>query len=126
MIIESLLNASTKYGGTALSNNGTPIESVMEILYHFNYPHVDKEFRWLWLFFNPGCQAQVQVAITDTFIKGAKKWLDVGDVSSGIKLFRFPSGSKGKLLFLKISDRAKDARYDFYGVAIDANLNPQA
>lgn len=113
------------YGGTATSDNNNPIEATMEILFHFNYPYVDKEFRWLWLFFNPGCQAKVQVAMTDTFIKGAKKWLDVGDVSSGIKQFRFPTGSKGKLLFLRITESSKNARFDYYGCAIDANLNPQ-
>ena len=114
------------FGGTATSDNGQPISSVMDILYHFNYPHVDKEFRWLWLFFNPGCQAKVQVAVADTFIKGSKKWIDVGDVSSGIKQFRFPAGCKGKLLFLRITEASTGPRFDYYGCAIDANLNPQA
>ncbi len=113
-----------QFGGTATSDNGTPIASVMDMLYHFNYPYVDKEFRYIWLFFNPGCQAKVQVAITDTFIKGAKKWVDIGDVSSGIKMFRFPNNSKGKLLWLRITESSGDARFDYYGMACDANLNP--
>lgn len=115
-----------QYSGTSTSDNGNTIEAKMEFFYHFNQPHVDKEFRWIWLFFNPGCQAQVQVATASTFTKQSLKWLDVGDVSDGLKQFRFPAGSKGKFLFLRISEASRNARFTYYGCAIDANLNPQA
>ena len=114
-----------KYGGTYTDDNGQSIQSVMELVYHLNYPHIDKEFRWIWLFFNPGCQAKIQVAITDAFSRPSKKWVDVGDVSTGVVKFRFPPGSKGKFLFLKIYEASRNTPFTYYGCAIDANLNPQ-
>lgn len=107
------------YGGTATSDNGSTIESIMEFIFYGGAPEVDKKYKNISLFFNPGCQAHCQVAIEDTFTKGKKNWYSVGDVSSGVAEFRFPPGSQGKLLFVKITEASRNTRFNFYGGAVD-------
>lgn len=110
------------YGGTARTDNGTAIESELMYLTHFGVPHLEKKFNFLTAFFNPGCQAHVQVAITDTFRKNALQWTDLGDATSGTVNYRFESGSQGNLLLVKIVDRSRDAQFDFYGFSVDADV----
>ena len=109
-----------KYGGTAIADNATTITAVMEMVFNFNAPWFDKDWRWFWGFFNPGCEAQVQVALADTFIKGTKKWIDLGDARSGVVQYRFPTGSRSKLLYLRIKESSKTARFVFYGACLGA------
>lgn len=97
------------------NDNSKPIESIMEFVYHFGVPNLIKEMRWFWGFFNPGCEAQIQIAIGDTYTKGQKNWIDLGDAKNGVVQYRFPTGSRGKLLFLRIKENSTNAPFTYYG-----------
>ena len=110
------------FGGTAVSDNGSAIEAIMEFVIHGGRPDLDKTWRYLKLMFNPGNEAKVAVAISDTFTKGKKKWIGLGDCSDGSFDFRFPSGSQGRLLFVKITEMSTNNRFQFYGFSYEADL----
>jgi len=80
---------------------------------------MDKKFSFIRAHFNPGCCARMQVAITDTFNTDSKKWIDLGDLQTGFKKMAFPQGSRGKLLFYKITDSNTVSSFKFYGMTID-------
>jgi hypothetical protein len=107
------------FGGTALSDNGNPIESIAEGFLHFGEPEIDKYFTELWAFSSPGCQATLQIAISDTFNRNSLNWQNVGSLSSGCKHFGFPPQSRGKFLFYRIHEFSKDSRFTFYGFAVN-------
>ena len=69
--------------GTATSDNGKPIESVLEGVLHMGAPESDKQWKYLWAFANPGCQAKIQVSMADTFTRDKKKWIDLVQVKDG-------------------------------------------
>lgn len=108
------------YGGTALSDNGVPIAAVIELFFDFQTPQFDKDWRWLWAFFNPGCEAQIQFACANTFIKGKKIWQDLGDFDATVGAYRFPTGSRSKFLFIRIKESSSASRFDNYGIALSA------
>ena len=112
------------YGGTVTADNGATIECVMEGVLHMS-TLLDKKWNWFSASFNPGCQAKIQVAITNTFSKGAKNWVDLGDASSGVVDYKFPEGSRGKFLFWKIYEASRNARLHFYGFEFDADIIPR-
>lgn len=107
------------YGGTATSDSGRPIESVIEFIYHDGAPEMEKKFNYAWLAFNPGCQARVQIAVGNSYVKGRKNWVDLGDVSSGFAELGFRNGERGRLLFIKITDMSIDSRFSWYGCVVD-------
>lgn len=107
---------------SSFTDNGSPISAVLELFTDCKAPEYEKKFQFLDLFFNPGCEARVQVAIEKTFHKQSKKWIDVGDCSSGHKAFRFPTGSRGEFLFLKISDTSRNTPFIFYGAVVSYEL----
>ena len=72
--------------------------------------------------FNPGCSAQVKVAISNTFTKGAKNWIDLGQAVDGVVDYHFPSGSRGRLLYWKITESSRNSRLNFYGMEFDAEV----
>ena len=106
------------YGGTQTSDNTASINAVMEFVIHANSPETEKEWPYCWFFFNPGAQAHVQVAPTNTFTKGKKKWIDLGDVKDGVVEFR-SSGLTSRLLHVKISESSRGARFHFFGFSYD-------
>ena len=110
------------FGGTVTTDNTATIASRMLFYLHAGAPESDKEWKYLWLFFNPGNQAKVQVAISDTFTAGKLNWVDLGDCSDGVAEFRFPAGSRGKFLFVKIYEASRNNRFQFYGFAYDAEV----
>lgn len=109
------------YGNNALNDNGSPIEVIMEGIIHMNTLQ-DKDWYWFRAMFNPGCEAQIQIAITDTFTKGKKNWVTLGDARDGAVEYRFPSGSTGKFLYWKIIESSRNSRLNFYGFEYEANL----
>jgi len=113
-----------KLSGTATTDNGNAIESVMEFVIHLDQPDINKKWNRFTGFFNPGCQAQVQIAMGDTYVASRKKWTDLGDVKTGVVQYKFPLGSRSKLLFLKIYEASKNVGFNFYGYAIDADFEP--
>ena len=112
-------------GGTSLSDNNTAITSTMQMVYHANQPHTDKRWKRAWFFFNPGCVAQVSVATENTFHPNTKKWIPLGDATSGVVEFDFPPNSRSKLLFVKITESSSDARFTFYGMSCDYQIEGQ-
>ena len=113
------------YGGTATSDNGVSIPSVIDMVFNFNAPYLQKDWRWIWAFFNPGCEAHIQIAATDTFDRAKKNWITIGDAKSGLVQYRFPQGMRSRLLWLRISEQSSVSRYDFLGVTIQAiSKNP--
>lgn len=107
------------FGGTSLSDNGQAIAASMQMVVHGGVPYIDKRWKRIWLFFNPGCQAQVMAACENTFHPNTKKWIPLGDAKSGVVEFNFPPNSRSKLLFLKITESSIDARFTFYGYTVE-------
>lgn len=101
------------------SDNGQPIVAKIQGVLNFGVPDMDKKFSFMRVHFNPGCGARMQIAITDTFNVGSKKWIDLGDLQTGFKKFAFPEGSRGKLLFYKITDSNAVSAFTFYGMTVD-------
>lgn len=108
--------------GTATDDNASPISSVIEGVVAYGAPDLDKDWRYLRASFNPGAQAKFQVALADTYTKGKKTWIDLGDASDGIIEYRFPTGSQSKLLFWKVYESSKTARFIFYGFSVEADI----
>jgi len=111
-----------QWGGTALSDNGTPIQAVMEGVIHFGSPEADKKFNYIWAMTNPGCQAHIQVAIANTFTKQKLNWISLGDLSDGITEMRFPKDSDGKLMFWKLTENSMQDRFTFFGFVVDVDI----
>ena len=111
--------------GTATSDAGTAIESVLEGVLHLGSPELDKEFKYLWAFANPGCEGHVQVAISDTFTKGKLNWQNLGDFVDGVAEYNFPEGSRGKLLFWRFAESSRNDRFELYGFSVDAEVVPR-
>ena len=106
------------------SDNGSAIPCEMVFVFNHRSPHIEKQWRWWRGFFNPGCEAKVQVACSDTYTYQSLIWKDIGDCSDGFCEFRFPEGSRSRLLFVRIYESSKNSRMTFYGQEISAILNP--
>ena len=109
-----------KMNTTATSDNGTAIEAQMMFSVDAGVVELDKRWNWLWLYFNPGCQAQVQVACTDSFSPAQIRWTEIGDVSEGVVRYKFPGGSRSKRLFIRIKENSTSSPFVFYGYSYDA------
>ncbi|MEK6830382.1 MAG: hypothetical protein AABY15_09785, partial [Nanoarchaeota archaeon] len=109
------------YGGTNTTDNGATIESVLEFVIHGGEPGKDKEWKYCTFIFNPGCQAKVQVAAANTFTRLKKNWIDLGAAVDGVVEFK-PGNLRSKLLFVKIYDASRNARWQFYGYDYEAQL----
>lgn len=109
-----------QFAGTATSDNGKPIVSVLEFVHHGGIPYLEKKWDWFTGFFNPGNEAKVQIAVSDTFTRDKLNWVEVGDCSDGVAEFRFPPGTRGRLLFIKIYESSSDSRFTFYGYDVQA------
>lgn len=108
-----------KLNGTITTDNSNPVESILELVIHLGQPDVAKKWNEWFGFFNPGCEATVQIAVSDTFTRSNLNWKTLGDASDGIMKYRFPSDTRGKLLHLRITDNSKDSRFTYYGSALD-------
>lgn len=106
-------------GGTYTSDNGAPIEAVMEYVYHGGAPELRKKWNYSWLFFNPGCQAHIQYCYSDTFVKGKKNWIGAGDASSGVVEIKHGKDAESRLLLVKITENSDATRFVYYGDAHD-------
>lgn len=106
------------FGGTATSDNTTAIQAVMEGVIHFGKPEQDKLFDEFWAMASPGCCAKVQVAVTDTFTKSKKNWVDIGEFKNGIARLKFTGNNRGKLLCWKVSESSTNAPFTIYGFSI--------
>jgi len=107
--------------GTAVTDNGTAIQSVLEGFIHGG-SFLEKKWSWIRMLFNPGCEADIQVALANTFTKETKNWQSLGQANDGIVEYHFPSDSRGRFLFYKISDNSSSARFEWFGAELDAEL----
>ena len=107
--------------GTATTDNGNTIEAIIMGFVHGG-SFDEKKWNWFNAMFNPGCQAKVQIALSDTFTYGKLNWIDLGDAKNGVVEFRFPSGSRGRFLFWKIYEASRNTRFQFYGCEYDADI----
>jgi len=108
--------------GTGTTDNGQPIETSLQMIIHADVPFLNKEWGYIEVLTNPGCQAKLAIAIQDTFTAGEKKWIEIGSLMNGFNQFRFPSGSRGKLLFVRIYESSTTAPFEFYGINFTYNL----
>lgn len=111
-----------KLSGTATTDNGTRIESVMEFLVYMGFPEYDKKWNELYVTTNPGCEAKVQVAYSDTYERDFLRWEDVGDCQKGANEFRLTGRSK--MLFIKIYESSLNKPFTIYGISIDGEPIP--
>lgn len=109
--------------GTQTSDNGQPISSVLELMFDYGNPLQTKEWKVFWGIFNPGCGAQIQYAVSNTFIKENKTWQTMGPAREGVVYHRF-NGARGRFLYIKITESSRDPAYECYGVGIKADIVP--
>lgn len=105
-----------------LTDNGVAITAEMVFLFTLGAPGFEKKWNFWRGFFNPGCEAKVQVACADVLSYANLNWQDIGDVSNGVVEFRFPPASRSKFLFLRIYDSSTNSRFSYYGSEIQAQL----
>jgi hypothetical protein len=112
--------------GTATSDNGQSIESILEFVFTGGNPDLEKKFNWFKAFFNPGNQAQISVAVSDNFDTQTLKWTDLGDAFTGTVKYRFTQGdNRGRFLFIRIREASTTSKLTFYGYSVDADLIPE-
>lgn len=111
-----------QYGGTNTSDNGTAIEAIMEFVVDAGAPESIKEWKSAEFIFNPGNEAKVQVAASDTFTRAKKNYVDLGDCSDGVAYFRPPEGLRSRFLFVKVYEASVVNRFVFYGYSYDADI----
>lgn len=104
------------------TDNGDPIHAEMVFIYTYKQPEYDKKWNFWRGIFNPGCQAKVQIACSDTYTYQKLRWFDLGDVTDGVAEFRFPTGSRSRFLFVRIYESSDNAKFTYYGCSIDAEV----
>ena len=105
------------------SDNGVPIETSMQMVVHANTPFLSKEWGYIEVMTNPGCEAKLQVASADTFQAASKKWVEIGNLTNGFSQFRIPAESaRGRLLFIRIYDSGSTKPFTLYGINLTYNL----
>lgn len=109
------------YGNSVYADNSVAIESSIQFVVHANMPFIDKEWGYIEVMTNPGCQAKIAIAVENTFVTGEKKWKEIGSLKSGFNQFRFPSGSRGRLLFINIYEASADTPFELYGINFTYN-----
>lgn len=112
----------------SMSDAGQAIPMEMVFFFTGNMPHVDKFWRWWRGFFNPGCEANVQIACSDVFDYQSLVWTDLGDVSSGFIEYHFDDNknNRGRFLFLRIYESSTNSRTTYYGCETSFIPNPVA
>ncbi len=111
-----------QYDPQSFDDNGETIFA--EMIFVFTFEAADREKKWQYWrgMFNPGCQAKVQVACSNSYSMETLRWIDLGDVSTGAKEFTFPAGSRSRLLFVRIYEASKDEPFAFYGQSLQADI----
>lgn len=111
------------FGGTATSDNGTPIEARTEMIFSGNQPADFKEWREYSAAFNPGSKAKLQIGFCDTFRRDQIKLVEVGDTSDGAIHWRVPQGTRSKLAYLRVTENSTGPSFIWYGHAMDYDID---
>lgn len=112
-----------KFGGTATSDNGTPIEAQCEMVITGGQADKFKHWQEYSAFFNPGSKAKLQVGISDTFRRDSIQLTEIGDTSEGAIHWRFPQGTRSKLAYLKVYENSTGPSFQWYGHAVDFDIS---
>lgn len=138
---------------SATSDNGHPIQTDMVFLFSYAAQQetfsqtsaatisgmtYEKEWKWLRVYFNPGCEVNIQYAFANSFTYERLKWSETINTANlpvtngaaqfqdGILEIRFPMDTnnppRSRLLFLRIYDNSDNSQWTLYGVSIDANI----
>lgn len=106
------------------TDNGDAIECEMVYVFHLGVPEFNKQWHFWRGFFNPGCEAKVQVATSNIYTYSQLQWSDLGDCSNGFIEYRFPpNANDGRLLFVRIYESSKNSRMAYYGCSISADIH---
>jgi hypothetical protein len=105
-----------------MTDNGKPIEAVLEQVFHHGNPNLEKHWKGIWLSFNPGCQAQIMIATSNTYIKEEKNWITLGGAKEGVNFYKIPAGTRSRILYLKIVESSTTQPFIYYGCSIEADV----
>ncbi len=104
------------------NDSGAPIEGVVEFIVKAGTLK-DKNWYNVRVSCNPGCEAQVEVAVTNTLTERARKYVSLGQVVDGVLDARIPSNmARGRFMFVKVSDTTTSHSFILYGAEIDYDL----
>lgn len=103
---------------TSTTDNGVAISCELVFVFHAQVPYYEKKWNWWRGHFNPGCEAKVQIACSNAYTYSQLKWQEVGDCSNGWVEFRFPPGSRSRLLFVRIYESSKNSKMTYFGCSL--------
>lgn len=112
-----------KFGGTATSDNGTPIQAKLEMVFSASQPADFKKWNEYNASFNPGSKAKIQLGFTDTFRRDSLNLVEVGDTSTGDIHFRIPQGTRSKLCNVRVYENSTGPAFTWYGHAFDYEIS---
>jgi len=99
--------------GTANSDNGKPISSVMMGFISGATLSIKK---WDWIRTPiPSPRALVQIAVTDSPEPENLNWITMDTPQKGWLEYHFPPETRSRFVFWKISETSTDTRFKFYG-----------
>lgn len=117
--------------GTQTSDNGASIPCSLVTLVHANNPFIEKEWRFLEVFANPGASAKVQFMVANTpgvfnpyGFSGPTIWKELGNIAGGYSILRFPPDARGRLLYLRFYESSATGRLNLYSYAYTFNVVP--
>lgn len=109
-----------RVNNTATSDNGTAIEAYFEGFSTMGNDFRDKDVSRVWVHASPGCQAKIQVSMTNSMLEMERQWVDIGDVSQGVKYLELPkTKNRGKYMFYRAYESSSDAPWTFLGITAD-------
>lgn len=109
--------------GTAVSDNGNPIEvQLMGFIHGGNLN--EKEWKDILFMFNPGCGATVQVALSDTITPRTLNWKSLGNAQDGVVEYDFPGGSRARFCFWKVHEYGQKTPFQMYAIQFNADSLP--
>ena len=114
-----------KMDNTVTTDNGNPINSELVYVFHYGVPELKKKWNWWRGFFNPGCEAKVQVACSNVYSYQNLKWTDLGETTNGFVEYRFQQSENttpvSRFLFVRIYD-ASNSKCVFLGQNVAAEV----
>lgn len=115
-------------GNTYVMQNGQTADGTAAItaeivmIYTYGFPEFEKKWNYYRGIFNPGCEAHVQVAWSNSYTYERLIWQDLGDMQDGVIETRFPGGAQARLLFVRIYESSSNAPFTYYGCSLAAEV----
>lgn len=109
-----------KVDSTLMTDDGESIEAYMEGFSVMGKDFKDKKVYRAWVHTNPGCQAKLQISMTDNLYETTRQWFDVGDLSRGITYVEFPQDkNRGKYMFYRFYESSSDRPWTVYAITFE-------